>query len=47
MIIDTGSFHEVDSNEMAFKMAGTLAVNEGALRAGPMLQEPIMKVEAL
>jgi elongation factor G len=42
-----GSFHEVDSNEMAFKMAGTLAFKEGALRAGPILQEPIMKVEVL
>jgi elongation factor G len=42
-----GSFHEVDSNEMAFKMAGTLAFKEGAQRAGPILQEPIMKVEVL
>jgi elongation factor G len=42
-----GSYHEVDSNEMAFKMAGTLAFKEGALRAGPILQEPIMKVEVL
>jgi elongation factor G len=42
-----GSYHEVDSNEMAFKMAGTLAFKEGALRARPILQEPIMKVEAL
>ena len=42
-----GSFHEVDSNEMAFKMAGTLAFKEGASRAGPILQEPIMKVEVL
>jgi elongation factor G len=42
-----GSFHEVDSNEMAFKMAGSLAFKEGALKAGPILQEPIMKVEVL
>jgi elongation factor G len=42
-----GSYHEVDSNEMAFKMAGSLAFKEGALRAGPILQEPIMKVEVL
>jgi elongation factor G len=42
-----GSFHEVDSNEMAFKMAGSLAFKEGAQRAGPILQEPIMKVEVL
>ena len=42
-----GSFHEVDSNEMAFKMAGSMAFREGALKAGPILQEPIMKVEVL
>ena len=42
-----GSFHEVDSNEMAFKMAGSLAFKEGASRAGPVLLEPIMKVEVL
>jgi len=42
-----GSFHEVDSNEMAFKMAGSLAFKEGALKGGPILQEPIMKVEVL
>ena len=42
-----GSFHEVDSNEMAFKMAGSLAFKEGVLRAGPILLEPIMKVEVM
>jgi elongation factor G len=42
-----GSYHEVDSNDMAFKMAGTLAFKEGVLRAGPILLEPIMKVEVL
>jgi elongation factor G len=42
-----GSFHEVDSNEMAFKMAGSLAFKEGAAKAGPILQEPVMKVEVL
>jgi elongation factor G len=42
-----GSFHEVDSNEMAFKMAGSLAFKEGFQRAGPILLEPIMKVEVL
>jgi elongation factor G len=42
-----GSFHEVDSNEMAFKMAGSMAFKEGAQKAGPILQEPIMKVEVL
>jgi elongation factor G len=42
-----GSFHEVDSSEMAFKMAGSLAFKEGAMRAGPVLLEPVMKVEVL
>lgn len=42
-----GSFHEVDSSEMAFKMAGSLAFKEGALKAGPVLQEPVMRVEVL
>jgi len=42
-----GSFHEVDSNEMAFKMAGSMAFKGGVQRAGPILQEPIMKVEVL
>jgi elongation factor G len=42
-----GSFHEVDSNEMAFKMAGSLAFKEGIQRGAPVLQEPIMKVEVV
>ena len=42
-----GSYHEVDSNEMAFKMAGSLAFKEAVLKAGPILQEPIMKVEVV
>jgi elongation factor G len=42
-----GSFHEVDSNEMAFKMAGSMAFKDGMQRAGPVLQEPIMKVEVV
>jgi len=40
-----GSYHEVDSNEMAFKMAASLAFKEGVQRGAPVLQEPIMKVE--
>lgn len=40
-----GSYHEVDSNEMAFKMAGSMAFREGLQRCGPVLLEPIMKVE--
>ena len=42
-----GSYHEVDSNEMAFKMAGSLAFKEGIQRGAPVLQEPIMKVEVV
>jgi elongation factor G len=39
-----GSFHDVDSNEMAFKIAGSLALKDGANKAKPALLEPIMKV---
>lgn len=42
-----GSFHEVDSSEMAFKMAATFAFREGVKKGKPILLEPIMKVEAL
>ena len=40
-----GSFHEVDSNEMAFKIAASMGFKEGFNKAGPVLLEPIMKVE--
>ncbi len=43
-IID-GSYHEVDSNEMAFKIAGSMGFKEGFMKAAPVLLEPIMKVE--
>ncbi|MPM78026.1 Elongation factor G [bioreactor metagenome] len=39
-----GSFHEVDSSEMAFKIAGSMAFKEACRKADPTLQEPIMKV---
>ncbi len=39
-----GSYHEVDSSEMAFKIAGSIALQEGVKRAAPVLLEPIMKV---
>ena len=43
--ITDGSFHEVDSNELAFKMAGIFALKEAFKKADPILLEPIMKVE--
>lgn len=42
-----GSFHEVDSSEMAFKIAGSQCFKQGALKAKPVLLEPIMKVEVV
>ena len=41
-----GSFHEVDSSEMAFKIAGSLAIKDAFQRADPVILEPVMKVEA-
>jgi elongation factor G len=40
-----GSYHEVDSSEMAFKIAGSMAIKEAVMKANPVLLEPIMKVE--
>jgi elongation factor G len=40
-----GSFHEVDSNDMAFQIAASMAFKEGAKKAGPVLLEPIMKID--
>jgi elongation factor G len=42
-----GSYHEVDSSEIAFKIAGSMALQEGARRAHPVILEPIMKVEVV
>ena len=42
-----GSFHEVDSNEMAFKIAGSMGFKQGALKAKPVILEPIMSVEVV
>ena len=42
-----GSYHDVDSNEMAFKIAGSMAFKEGFMKADPVLLEPIMKVEVV
>ena len=42
-----GSYHDVDSSEMAFKIAGSMAMRDGALKADPVILEPIMKVEVV
>jgi elongation factor G len=42
-----GSYHDVDSSEMAFKIAGSMGFREGATKASPVLLEPIMKVEVV
>ncbi|HQY22440.1 MAG TPA: elongation factor G [Gammaproteobacteria bacterium] len=47
IILFDGSYHDVDSNEMAFKIAGSQGFKAGALKASPVLLEPIMKVEVI
>ena len=42
-----GSYHDVDSSEMAFKIAGSIAFKDGAIKADPVLLEPVMKVEVV
>ena len=42
-----GSYHEVDSSEMAYKIAGSMAFKDGARKADPVLLEPVMKVEVV
>jgi elongation factor G len=42
-----GSYHDVDSSEMAFKIAGSMGFKEGAAKAGPVLLEPVMAVEVV
>lgn len=42
-----GSYHDVDSNEMAFKIAGSMGFRNGAMEADPVLLEPVMKVEVV
>ena len=42
-----GSYHDVDSSEMAFKIAGSMAIQEACKKAGPVLMEPMMKVEVI
>jgi len=47
VILFDGSFHEVDSSDMAFKMAGSIALKDGVRKANPILLEPIMKLEVV
>src|SRR5271163_3188197 len=46
-ILYDGSYHDVDSSEMAFKLAGSYAIKEAARRASPVLLEPVMSVEVV
>ncbi|HYK54628.1 MAG TPA: elongation factor G [Candidatus Eremiobacteraceae bacterium] len=46
-VVFDGSYHEVDSNEMAFKIAGSMAFKEANRAAGPIIKEPIMAVEVI
>ncbi len=46
-VLYDGSYHEVDSNEMAFKIAGSMAFKEAARKASPVLLEPVMSVEVV
>ena len=45
VMLTDGKYHEVDSSELAFKIAGSMALREGVQRASPKLMEPVMKVE--
>jgi len=47
IVLVDGSFHEVDSSELAFKMAGSIAFQEGLKKANPILLEPIMDIEVI
>jgi len=46
-ILCDGSFHEVDSSELAFRMAGSIALKQGVAKAGPVLLEPVMKLNVV
>lgn len=46
-ILFDGSYHEVDSSEVAFKIAGSTALRDGAAKADPVLLEPVMAVEVV
>jgi elongation factor G len=45
--LNDGSYHDVDSSEMAFKIAGSMGFKQGAQKAGPAILEPVMSVEVV
>ncbi|HET7485684.1 MAG TPA: elongation factor G, partial [Solirubrobacterales bacterium] len=47
VILTYGSYHDVDSSEMAFKIAGSMAIQDAARKANPVLLEPVMAVEVV
>ena len=47
VVVYDGSYHDVDSSEAAFKIAASRSIKEGVMRAGPILLEPIMKIEVV
>ena len=47
VVLYDGSYHDVDSSEMAFKIAGSMALKEAARKASPVLLEPVMAVEVV
>jgi len=47
VILYDGSYHEVDSSEIAFKMAGSMALRDGFIKARPILLEPVMRLEVV
>jgi elongation factor G len=47
VVLNDGSYHEVDSSEMAFKIAGSMGFREGAKKAAPVILEPVMSVEVV
>ena len=47
VVLEDGSYHDVDSSEMAFKIAGSMAFKEACKKANPMLLEPMMRVEVV
>ena len=46
-VVYDGSYHDVDSSEASFKVAGSFALQQGTKKAGPIILEPVMKIEAV